>query len=392
MRALDWHASRQLHKSNMTRAWLAIVLLLASCAGQPANGVATTSPSAVPADARGAWSTVGTMATSRAYHSATLLTSGKVLVAGGYTGGFNGNAVASTELFDPLTNTWFPAAPMLMPHAAHTATLLKNGEVLVVAGRSSGGDSTAAELYDPVRNSWSSAGNITVARTTHTALLLRSGKVLVWGGFGPAGVNPPAELYDPGTNSWSVIPHTDEHFINNAILLRNGRVLVLGDIQNYSFQFAGIFDPQTGVWASTARPPMSGARSMLLGDGNVLFSGNFAPGNSRAAEEYDPITDKWSATSPMAFALFGQSVLLRDGRVLVAGSAQNVEPGCGSGCPNAEVFNPSDGKWTVTKPMSIERGEETMTLLADGRVLVAGGFMPPNPDTNATAEIFDPAK
>jgi hypothetical protein len=330
------------------------------------------------------------MSISRSYHSATLLPSGKVLVAGGYTGGLNSTALATTELFDPLTHTWSAAAPMGAPHAAHTATLLKNGKVLVVAGRSTGGDSTTAELYDPARNSWSTAGNITVARTGHTALLLRSGKVLVWGGFGPAGENPPAELYDPVTIRWSVMQGTSEHFINEATALGDGRVLALGDIQNYNFQFAGIFDANSGVWTHATRPPISMASSVLLGSGKVLFYGNYAPGDSRAAEEYDPTTDTWSSTSPMGIALFGQPILLRDGRVLVAGSARTIEPGCGSGCPNSEAFDPSDEKWTLTKLMSMDRGEQTMTVLADAMVLAAGGFMPPNPDPTATSEVFDP--
>jgi hypothetical protein len=330
------------------------------------------------------------MATSRSYHSATLLPSGKVLIVGGYTGGFRSTVLASTELFDAATNTWTVAAPMPAPHAGHAAALLKNGKVLVVAGRSTGGDSTAAELYDPVRNSWSGAGSMAVARTGHTALVLRSGKVLVWGGFGPAGVNPPAELYDPDTNSWSLMPGTSEHFVNVATMLPDGRVLALGDIQNANFQFAGILDANSGVLSQAARPPISMARAVLLGSGRVLFYQNYAPGDKRVAELYDPTTDTWSLTSPMSIALFGQPILLRDGRVLVAGSAMTIEPGCGSGCANAEVFDPSAGKWTLTKPMTIDRGEHTMTLLADGRILLAGGFIPPNPDTTASSEIFDP--
>src|SRR6202035_97654 len=160
------------------------MLLLAGCTGQPHDGVSsspsptmgtvttppaaesTPRPSDESANGTGSWSTAGSMSTSRSYHSATLLPSGKVFVAGGYTGGFSSAVLASTELFDPAKNTWSAAAPMLKPHAAHAATLLKSGKVLVVAGRSTGGDSNAAELYDPVSNSWSSAGSIAVARTS----------------------------------------------------------------------------------------------------------------------------------------------------------------------------------------------------------------------------------
>src|ERR1700682_2434870 len=399
--------------SHVSRYLLALIFLLAGCTGQPQSGVSSgtsptretvttppvavntpsaPSPSAGSANGTGSWSTAGSMSTSRGGHSATLLPSGKVLIAGGNTGGFVSAGLASTELFDPATNTWSAAAPMNRPHAGHTATLLKSGKVLVVAGRSTGGDSNAAELYDPVTNSWSSAGSIAGARTSHAALRPRNGKVRVWGGFGPAGANPPAELYDPATNGWSVVPGTSAHFINVAIVLEDGRVLALGDIQNSNFQFAGILDPDSGVVTNAARPAISMARAVLLNSGKVLAYQNYAPGDKRATELYDPRTNTWSLISRMSIALFGPGIVLRDGRVLVTGSAKIDEPGCGTGCPNAELFDPLAGKWTLTKPMSNDRGEQTMTLLADGRVLVAGGVVPPNPDTIALTEIFDPGR
>ena len=287
---------------------------------------------------------------------------------------------------------------MLMPRAAHTATLLLNGKVLVVAGRSSGGDSTSAELYDPGSNSWSRAGDISVARTGHTALLLRSGKVLVWGGYGPAGVNPPAELYDPASNTWSVIPGTVGHFINVAVALEDARVLTLGDIHNSNFQFAAIFDPSSNSWAPVGLPPVSMDNAVLLASGKVLFFGNYAATNKRAAEEYDPASNMWLPVSPMAIALWGRPVVLPDDRVLVAGTAMNAEPGCGSGdgrvlgrvCANAEIFDPTQGTWALTKSMTTDLGAQTMTLLANGRVLVVGGNLPPIPDSTAASEIFDP--
>lgn len=355
-----------------------------------AENPATPSPSPASSTTGGTWSAAAAMGTARSYHTATLLPSGKVLVTGGYTGPLGSTVLASAELYDPATNIWSAAAPMLVPHSAHTATLLLNGKVLIVAGRSSSGDSTSAELYDPASNSWSPAGNMMVARTSHTALLLRSGKVLVWGGYGPAGVNPPAELYDPGSNTWSVIRATGDHFINVAIALDDRRVLTLGDIQSSNFQFAAIFDPSSNAWTPAGLPPVSMASGVLLASGRVLFFGNYAATNKRAAEEYDPTSNTWLPVSPMAIALWGRPVVLSDDRVLVAGSALNAEPGCGSGCANAEVFDPTQGTWALTRSMTTDRGEQTMTLLADGKVLVAGGNIPPNPDSTPASEIFDP--
>ena len=67
-------------------------------------------------------------------HTATLLRTGKVLVAGGGT--------AAVELFDPASGSWSLAPPLAQPRSFHTATLLPWGRVLVA------GNGTA-ELYTP---------------------------------------------------------------------------------------------------------------------------------------------------------------------------------------------------------------------------------------------------
>src|ERR1035437_3945072 len=92
------------------------------------------------------WSAAGSLITARNAHTATLLPSGKVLVAGGEDTG--GNALASAELYDPATNTWSAAGSLTTGRYAHTATRLPSGQVLVAGGEDTGGNSLAsAELY-----------------------------------------------------------------------------------------------------------------------------------------------------------------------------------------------------------------------------------------------------
>ena len=92
----------------------------------------------------GTWSSTDPMGTARREHTATLLPSGKVLVAGGY----NGNYLASAELYDPATNTWSTTNPMGTARYFHTATLLPSGKVLV-AGGFNRNHLSGTELYDP---------------------------------------------------------------------------------------------------------------------------------------------------------------------------------------------------------------------------------------------------
>jgi len=108
------------------------------------------------------WSTAGPMTTGRNNsHTATLLDSGKLLVTGG-SPDFGSTVMASTEVYDPATDTWSAAAPMTITRYEHTATLLDNGKVLITGGHTDLGNSeigstAGAELYDPVTDTWSPA-------------------------------------------------------------------------------------------------------------------------------------------------------------------------------------------------------------------------------------------
>ena len=151
----------------------------------------------------GVWTPTSSLQTPRGSHTATLLPNGKVLVAGG--GGLAPDpgspipVLASAEIFDPATGVWTPTGSMGQPRQVHTATLLTNGKVLVAGGVSFFGGvfPTSAELYDPVAGKWSPTFPLVSGRQDHIAALLPDGKVLVAGGFNNADTGPTAELFDP---------------------------------------------------------------------------------------------------------------------------------------------------------------------------------------------------
>jgi hypothetical protein len=133
--------------------------------------------------------TVGSLITARYLHTATRLSDGRVLVAGG-VGPDLVNPLSSAELYNPVTRTFTATGSMIVPRALHTATLLPSGKVLIVGGTSGGPvpSLASAELYDPATGTFSLTGSMQSPRERHVATALPDGRVLITGG--DKGVDP----------------------------------------------------------------------------------------------------------------------------------------------------------------------------------------------------------
>jgi hypothetical protein len=141
------------------------------------------------------WTRTGSMDTARHDHTATLLPSGKVLIAAGRG---NHGYLGSAELYDPFTGRWTATGDLGHKRIDHSATLLRSGKVLVAGGFKGGINwLRSAKVYDPAAGSWTGTASLFARRGLHTATLLSSGKVLVAGGVGDESSLSSAELYDP---------------------------------------------------------------------------------------------------------------------------------------------------------------------------------------------------
>jgi len=354
---------------------LAAALLMATAWG-PRQLVAMAGPGSLVA--------TGSMGTQRSGHSATLLTDGSVLVAGGAYcvyirdgGGCDVEiSLARAEIYHPDIETWSDTGSMAISRIGQSATRLSNGKVLVAGGFYEpfpGSTDTPAyladaELYDPATGSWSMAGSLNQARSDALATLLGDGTVLVAGGS--AGNS--AELYHPDTGTWSATGSMAQgHEYGTITRLPNGKVLVVGGIPASSTIAASeLYDPASGTWVVTGAmvTPRSYHSATLLKDGTVLVAGGLdALGAAlNIAEIFQPSTGTWSATTSTAnnhAYQHANAVLLPDGTVLLPDEG-------------AEVYDPDARSWTFAPDTTAWYGQSA-TLLNDGRVLIAGGCCVP---------------
>ena len=340
------------------------------------------------------WTPTGSMATDRYDHTATLLPSGKVLVAGGISLHVAGNILRSAELYDPATGTWTATGDMTIERADHTATLLPSGKVLVAGGGTFNFTWSSAELYDPATGIWTATGGMAIARLSHTATLLPSGTVLVAGGLQAPDELSSAELYDPAAGTWTATGNLSVARYGHAVtLLESGKVLVAGGWTYFIAHVLNspeLYDPASGTWTPTGSMHIGRTEiyntATLLPSGAVLMEAGLGNGNHgtlNSAELYDPLTGRWTATGKLSRNRYDHSAtLLPSGKVLVAGGFKGGKGALRS----AEVYDPGVGSWRVTAHLIAGRELHTATLLSSGKVLVAGGI---DADSLSSAELYD---
>jgi hypothetical protein len=349
------------------------------------------------------WVQTTPMPTARERAVSVRLRDGRVLIVGGTGPGSNGPNLSVCEVYDPATTNW-TAAQAIGAVASHFGlTLLTDGQVLRTGGFSAPITPLATtELFAPATGLWTAGAAMASARFGHTAVLLADGRVLVAGGVAttPAGLtaHASAELYDPTTGQWSTtgsLATARAH--HSATRLLDGRVLVAGGSAGQSgFTSAELYDPASGSWSHTGAMSITRQNDdvccpgvALLPSGDVLVAGGLGPqGALSSAEVYRVATGSWGPTGDLVFgrdAGFSLTPLL-DGRVLLVGGRDDWGP-----LAYAEFYDEATGAWTRTNDMHITRMSPGTALLADGRVLLAGGavFGPPS-TVSATAETFSP--
>jgi hypothetical protein len=351
----------------------------------------------------------GSMATARRFHTATLLGNGKVLVAGGEDAG--ATAFSTAELYDPSSGTFTPTTGnMTAARAGHTAALLGSGKVLITGGATDSTENalSSAELYDPATDTFTATtGSMTTARVSHTATLLKDGRVLIVGGdiiFFNGVQNTSiqslasAEIFDPSTGTFTATGSLSAaREAHTATLLNDGRVLVAGGSNGAvgnttpvatAYATAELFDPTTGHF--TAAGMMTAERvfftASLLGSGKVLAAGGAGSTASlTSADLFDPTSTSFAATTGNLTVqrYYHDASTLNDGTILLSGGSDPNNRALAT----AEIYDPTVGTFATTGSMTSPRVWHTSTLLPSGKVLVTGGAGNDSSPV-ATAEVY----
>ena len=371
--------------------------VVATVGGTASSGVAFTVLSG------GFIATTGQMESSRYGQTATQLTSGQVLIAGGMS---SSGAVNSAELYTASNQTFAAANAMNVARWLHTATLLNDGTVLIAGGSSVSSETTlnSAEIYNPVAGTFTLlSSTLNTPRVGHTATLLSNGQVLIVGGYDPTtGIIADSELYDPTVQVFVDLGNTNTpRFHHAATLLQDGQVLITGGetdpTPSGAYNNAELFNPTTWTFSSLSASMVSGREghaASLLNDGTVLISGGDLPGagSLNTAEVFNPTTSTFTAISSVMTnpRIYHDAVLLNGGKVLLSGG-ENDSGGSSTALNTAELYDPIAQQFTaVAGNMTSVREHQTATLLNDGTILEDGG----TDGTHAfnTAEIYTTSK
>jgi hypothetical protein len=261
-----------------------------------------------------------------------------------------------------------PTGRMTRARNGHSATLLQDGRVLIAGGcdpfpLSCRDSSSSAEIYDPDSETFSETGSMIFPRRVHSAVLLLDGRVLIVGGCS-GDCSGSAELYDSASGTFS---RTGDMSVGQpytaAVLLRSGKVLVVG------YRTAQLFDPASGMFTSVSAIDIRDFvyNTTLLVDGTVLIN------SLSGVSIYDPVSNQfWNLPRDLQVTGSPAAPLL-DGSVAVAGGYDPSSLGDVAFRQNV-LYDPSTQTFQVAPRLTLPRAFHTATLLKDGRLLIAGGY------------------
>ena len=340
----------------------------------------------------------GNMNMARSGHTATLLKDGRVLIVGGDIvfppGCIQGSS--SAEIYDPATGQFTLTGSLNMDRVGHSAVLLDDGRVWIVGDYGWCSATEKTEFYDPATGSFSWGPDLPTAMGSsgvdHIPIArLSDGTVLVFDGAPYYNPNNRVWKFDPTLNAITEVGHTvnDKGWNGSEVTsLKTGEVALIGG------SGAEIYDPATNtdrvVQNVPSYVPRYGGTVATLNDGRVVIFGGTTVDfqNARPLAIYDPATDNFTQVGDTLYSANGEGkgALLNDGRVLFSTSYP---------LGTLFLFNPTDNSMQDVHVPSDDTlanfsGWRTLTVLKDGGVLITGGANGYTHSLTSAAELFVP--
>ena len=376
MPLLRIHAATYTEGGEMSTRFVSVLVI---CSSIFSCGGSVPTPSEPPDDLTG-FEYAGNLVEKRLWHTATLLNDGRLLIAGGAATDSPGYVPmsmfhASTELFDPETQTSSAARSLSVARTRDMGILLQDGRVVILgahlapveiydpqSGRFSAHDATLGDIstaallpdgsiltycalgvaiFDPDTGNFTSISGLDGRRGGHTATMLLDGRILIVGGGNSEGLAKAAEIYDPTSNAFTEVGelHTERRG-HKAVLLQDGTVLVIGgskgvpDSTPEPVTAAEIYDPATGTFSPAGTPGITPIwAAAVLRKGDVFLIG----GEDGNVVLYDPLSGAFAPTGDSIGQgrVFFSTTVLRDGRVLVVGGLKD-----GEASDHVLIYNP----------------------------------------------------
>ena len=354
-----------------------------------------------------------------------------MLVTGGFTGVANNNFIVSfpldtVDIYDPGTGRWSAVPSVDQSSLLNRVLKLADGTVLFVGVGFGPDEQVTGTAYglDTTDLSWKKFADPPAARAFHQMVLMGDGRVMVAGGielnddlssFRRERINT-VDIFDPASNTWQqAAPMSTASEELWLFTLNDGRVLsIVGEDEASSDSpvYAQIYDPDTDKWTvvDSADPYYLPTGAVQLSDGRVLVAGTLKGSGTTSygfsgglltfvtlpdgrryfgeqardlsrAKVYDPATDTWEATlGSTGIRTSASLTLLRDGRVLVAGG-EDSEEDFSAGYSfdyrlysTTVVYDPELNFWSPGPDLAERRMDHSAILIPDGRVIFLGGI------------------
>ncbi|MBO9667486.1 MAG: hypothetical protein J7501_11825 [Bdellovibrio sp.] len=315
------------------------------------------------------WTSNNALLGGRAAHTATLMDNGKIIYAGGQLLAEAAAQTNTTSIYDTTTNTWIAGPNMSEARIYHTSTLLPSGKVFIAGGFTATGYSATADIYNPITNTFSTIA-LPHSRIYHSAVMLPDGRLLLTGGLNDLGAVVANDVYDPTDGTWSTLADRPMGALEMAFPFGTDKFVFLGAFGNY------IYDTVTDTWtaASPSTARMYGV-GIALASGKILVAGgqDINTGTFLAtAGLYDPQTDSWTPVPDLDTPLAGITAsLLPSGKVALIGGSQDFASGIAEA--KVRIYDPATNQWSLSTPITESHFLHTATTLPNGKIFIYGG-------------------